>query len=64
MTDIPFNEDGTRKETLAETFERLRAKRKPRPIPEHFFKDTDEPSVGQKILKNPKRKKKDFASQQ
>ena len=60
MTDNPFNEDGTRKETLAETFERLRAKRKPRPIPEHFFKDTDEPSVGQRDIKEPEAQEERF----
>ena len=45
MTDIPINEDGKR-ETPAETSERLREKRKPREIPRHYFEGTD-PELGE-----------------
>lgn len=60
MTDIPFNEDGTRKETLAETFERLRAKRKPRPIPDHFTQDTSETPSEIKDIKEPETQEERF----
>lgn len=40
MTDIPLNEDGSRKETPAETLDRLRKKHHKDP-PEHFLKETD-----------------------
>ncbi|MEK7559355.1 MAG: hypothetical protein AAB521_03545 [Patescibacteria group bacterium] len=57
---IPEGPNGN-KETPAETFERLREKRKPKEIPQHYFEDTDKaPSADHKDIKEPETQEERF----